>query len=200
MSRGIEVFEALVQADAQTEPVVLCTVIRTAGSTPRKHTTRMMVRAGGSIVGTIGGGRVEQQVVEQAEQLLAMGPSAQSERVRYHLTHELAMCCGGEMEILMEPIFPDPIVVVLRRRSRRQSAGSVAASARLYAGVVEDLPELGSPERFPDAKQIVDSFDVRDWKGIRLDEHTYVVVVTREHSTDQAILGSFCRRTWRMWE
>lgn len=59
MSRGIEVFEALVQADAQTEPVVLCTVIRTAGSTPRKHTTRMMVRAGGSIVGTIGGGRVE---------------------------------------------------------------------------------------------------------------------------------------------
>ncbi|MFO0621870.1 MAG: xanthine dehydrogenase accessory protein XdhC [Polyangia bacterium] len=188
MSRGIEVFEALVQADAQTEPVVLCTVIRTAGSTPRKHTTRMMVRAGGSIVGTIGGGRVERQVVERAEQLLAMGPSAQSERVRYHLTHELAMCCGGEMEILMEPIFPDPIVVVCGGGHVGKALVPLLPALDFTPIVVEDLPELGSPERFPDAKQIVDSFDVRDWKGIRLDEHTYVVVVTREHSTDQAIL------------
>lgn len=188
MSRGIEVFEELVRANAQTEPVVLCTVIRTAGSTPRKHATRMVVRAGGSIVGTIGGGRVERQVVERAMQLLAIGPSASSERVRYHLTHELAMCCGGEMEILMEPMHPNPVVVVCGGGHVGKALVPLLPALDFTPIVVEDLPELGSPERFPDAKQIIDSFDVRDWKGIPLDENTYVVVVTREHSTDQAIL------------
>ena len=47
-------------------------------------------------------------------------------------------------------------------------------------------PSLQQPERFPDT-QIIDSFDVRDWKDIPLDKRTYVVVVTREHATDQAI-------------
>ena len=188
MSRGIEVFEELVRASAQSVPVVLCTVIRTAGSTPRKHTTRMVVRRDGSIVGTIGGGRVERQVVERALQLLALGPSARSERVRYHLTHELAMCCGGEMEILMEPICPDPVVVVCGGGHVGKALVPLLPALDFTPIVVEDLPELGSPERFPDAKQIIDSFDVRDWNGIPLDENTYVVIVTREHATDQAIL------------
>lgn len=188
MSRGIEVFAELVRADAAAEAVVLCTVVRTAGSTPRKHATRMVVRTNGSLVGTIGGGRVERQIVERALSLLAKGRSAPSERVRYHLTHELAMCCGGEMEILMEPIFPDPVVIVCGGGHVGKALVALLPALDFTPIVVEDLPELGSPERFPQALRIIDSFDVRDWVGIPLDESTYVVVVTREHSTDQAIL------------
>ena len=188
VSRGIEVFEELVRADAAAEAVVLCTVVRTAGSTPRKHATRMVVRTSGSLVGTIGGGRVERQIVERALSLLAKGPSAPSERVRYHLTHELAMCCGGEMEILMEPIFPDPVVIVCGGGHVGKALVALLPALDFTPIVVEDLPELGNPERFPLAQQIIDSFDVRDWVGVPLDESTYVVVVTREHSTDQAIL------------
>ena len=188
MSRGIEVFEALVKANAAVEAVVLCTVIRTAGSTPRKHTARMMVRGSGVIVGTIGGGRVERQIVEHAQRLLAQGPTATSERVRYHLTHELAMCCGGEMEILMEPIFPDPLAIVCGGGHVAKALLPLLPALDFAPILVEDLPELGSPERFPNAQRILDSFDVRDWTGIPLDERCYVVVVTREHSTDQAIL------------
>jgi xanthine dehydrogenase accessory factor len=114
--------------------------------------------------------------------------TATSERVRYHLTHELAMCCGGEMEILMEPIFPDPLAIVCGGGHVAKALLPLLPALDFAPILVEDLPELGSPERFPNAQRILDSFDVRDWTGIPLDERCYVVVVTREHSTDQAIL------------
>lgn len=190
MSRGVEVFEALLASSSAREKVVLCTVVKTAGSTPRKHTARMLVRSvGGEVdqVGTIGGGRIERQVLLRATELLGQGRSAQSERVRYHLTHELAMCCGGEMEILLEPIFPDELVVVCGGGHVAKALVPLLRPLDFVPVLVEDLPELGNAERFPGI-EIVDSFDVRDWKGIPLDEQTYVVVVTREHATDQAIL------------
>ena len=110
MSREVEVFEALFASSRARESMVLCTVVRTAGSTPRKHATRMLIRkVAGHIdqVGTIGGGRVERQVLLRAAELLALGqkPSASASVITW--THELAMCCGGEMEILLEnPCFP----------------------------------------------------------------------------------------------
>jgi xanthine dehydrogenase accessory factor len=54
--------------------------------------------------------------------------------------------------------------------------------------VVEDLEELGDRARFPDAVEVIDSFDVRDWKQVPLDDRTYAVIVTRDHATDQALL------------
>lgn len=194
MSRGIEVFEELVRASATAEAVVLCTVIRTAGSTPRKHATRMVVRKSGFTIGTIGGGRVEREVVHHAGRLLAQGPSAVSERVRYHLTHELAMCCGGEMEILMEPLFPDPLVIVCGGGHVANALVPLLPALDFTPIVIEDLPDLGNPERFPQARRIIDSFNVRDWTGVPLDERCYVVVVTREHATDQAILEQLLGR------
>ncbi len=188
MSRGIDVFEAVLSSSKAREPVVLCTVVKTAGSTPRKHSARMLIRKAGPPVGSIGGGRVEQQVIGRAKELLSQGSMAQGERVRYHLTHELAMCCGGEMEILFEPMFPDEIVVVCGGGHIAKALVPLLGPLDFVPILVEDLPELGCPERFPQAQQIVDSFDVRDWRGIPLDEQTYVVVVTREHATDQAIL------------
>ena len=88
----------------------------------------------------------------------------------------------------MEPICPDPVVVVCGGGHVGKALVPLLPALDFTPIVVEDLPELGSPERFPDAKQIIDSFDVRDWNGIPLDENTYVVIVTREHATDQAIL------------
>jgi xanthine dehydrogenase accessory factor len=60
--------------------------------------------------------------------------------------------------------------------------------------VVEDLEELGVPERFPEAVRIIDSFDVRDWKDVPLDDNTYAIIVTRDHAQDQALLEQLIGR------
>jgi xanthine dehydrogenase accessory factor len=114
MERGhpVDVFDELVRLRRAGVTCALATVVRTAGSTPRKSAARMVVRADGSIVGTIGGGRIEKEVVDATVQLLAEGAAARPKLLRYHLTHELAMCCGGEMEVFVEPLVPEPPLVV----------------------------------------------------------------------------------------
>ena len=58
------------------ESVVLCTIMKTAGSTPRNPGAKMAVFSDGSFVGTVGGGRVEYEALEQAKTVLTSGTSS----------------------------------------------------------------------------------------------------------------------------
>ena len=79
---AIDIFDELVRLRREGAPCVLCTVVRTAGSTPRKNAARMLVMEGGALIGTIGGGRIEKEVVDSALALLAEGSAAHSSRLR----------------------------------------------------------------------------------------------------------------------
>jgi xanthine dehydrogenase accessory factor len=172
----------------------MATVVRTAGSTPRKATARMLVLGDGTIRGTIGGGRVEKEVTDAAQALLAEGATARARLVRFHLTRELAMCCGGEMEVFLEPLLPDPALVVCGAGHVAQALVPLARSVGFAPIVVDELPEMANAERFPGAERFVDSFDVRDWKDVPLDGDCYVVIVTRDHAQDQALLEQLVGR------
>lgn len=170
-------------------PCALCTVVRTAGSTPRKRAARLLLTADGQW-GTIGGGRVEKQVIDAARALLQRGDAAEATTLRYHLTRELGMCCGGEMEVLVEPMIPAPFLIVCGGGHIGRALVPLAAPLGFVPIVVEDLEELGNRERFPGAARIIDSFDVRDWKDVPLDGRSYAVIVTRDHQVDQKLLES----------
>lgn len=180
-------FQALIDLRQAAVPCVLCTVVRTAGSTPRKRAARMLVTADGQW-GTIGGGRIEKQVIDAAREILRRPEAALATTLRYHLTRELGMCCGGEMEVLVEPMIPAPYLVVCGGGHIAQALLPLVPPLGFVPILVEDLEELGNRERFPQAERIIDSFDPRDWKGIPLDERSYVVIVTRDHQVDQQLL------------
>src|SRR5215468_12199458 len=78
----------------------IATVIGAHGSTPRHLGARMAVAADGEQWGTIGGGRIEQLVVAAAREVAA---GAAPRVVRQHLVRDLAMCCGGSMEVVVTP-------------------------------------------------------------------------------------------------
>jgi xanthine dehydrogenase accessory factor len=189
-----DVFEELLRLRRAGTPCALATVVRTAGSTPRKSAARMLVSADGAVVGTIGGGRVEKEVTEAAVALLAEGAAARPRLLRYHLTHELAMCCGGEMEVFLEPLVPEPPLVVCGGGHVAHAVVPLARSVGFAPIVVEDLEELGSKERFPEAVRVIDSFDVGDWTDVPLDDNTYAIIVTRDHAQDQALLEQLIGR------
>jgi xanthine dehydrogenase accessory factor len=189
-----DVFDELVRLRRERRPCALATVVRTSGSTPRKAAARMLVRGDGSIVGTIGGGRVENEVVLAAVALIAEGTAARAKLLRYHLTHELAMCCGGEMEVFVEPLVPEPPLVVCGAGHVAHALVPLAREVGFQPIVVDEAEEWATPERFPAAARILDSFDVRDWKEIALDDNTYVVIVTRDHAQDQALLEALLPR------
>lgn len=85
---------------AQEEPLAMLSVLACEGSAPRGPGTRMLVSAARTS-GTIGGGALEFQAVEQARRVLDLPPGAW--RIQdYPLGPLLGQCCGGRVRLLVE--------------------------------------------------------------------------------------------------
>lgn len=102
---GDEVFRALLDAERAGHAVALATVVATRGSVPRHPGSRMLVDPQAGLVGTIGGGCGEADVIEAARLALASG---EPRLVRVELTDATESwspaVCGGVMEVLVEPV------------------------------------------------------------------------------------------------
>jgi xanthine dehydrogenase accessory factor len=100
------VFRAAVEEIRNGRPVVVASVIKTAGSTPQKPGAKLLVRTDGSGVGTLGGGCVEGDIWFAAKQIMKRG--GQAEMRDYVLNEDLAakdgLICGGTMYFLIDPL------------------------------------------------------------------------------------------------
>ncbi len=97
-----EIYREIAGALERSEPVVLATVARTRGSTPRKTGAKMVVRGDGSFFGTIGGGCGEAEVWQEAMEVLEDG---KPRIVTVDLTEPTDgddKICGGVMDVFVE--------------------------------------------------------------------------------------------------
>ncbi len=101
-----QVFRAAHHEIKSGHDMVVATVVKTSGSTPQKPGAKLLVRADGSGVGTLGGGCVEGDIWFAASQLLKSGGPA--EMRDYELNEDLAakdgLVCGGTMYFLLDPV------------------------------------------------------------------------------------------------
>ena len=96
----VDLFAEVLRALDAGRGVAIAAVTGARGSTPRHLGARMAVADDGQQWGTIGGGKIE-QLVAQAAREVAGGAAARV--VRQHLVRDLAMCCGGTMEVAITP-------------------------------------------------------------------------------------------------
>lgn len=91
---------------------VLATIIKTRGSTPAGALSKMVILEGGSsIIGTVGGGCVEAEVITESKKVYQSG---KQQRNTYHMTEddvEGGLICGGTVDILLEPLSKDLLPV-----------------------------------------------------------------------------------------
>lgn len=85
---------------ASDHALVLATVVASKGSVPRGAGTKMLI-SGKRLIGTIGGGNLEYQIVDQARKLLTAGEPDYLLQ-NYALGPLLEQCCGGSVEVMLE--------------------------------------------------------------------------------------------------
>jgi xanthine dehydrogenase accessory factor len=89
------------------ETIAAAFVVGRFGSLPMSRSARLIVRAGGSISGTIGGGCLEARVIGAAMGIIDQGFPAV---IEISLTEEEAakdgLVCGGRARIFIEPVRP----------------------------------------------------------------------------------------------
>ena len=167
------------------EDAAICTVVNTRGSAPRKIGAKMIVLSNSQISGTIGGGALEKGVIENA---LAVIKNSEPKLFRYDLLHQFNMCCGGTMDIFIEPVMKKSKLYIF-------GAGHVG---RALANMAETLPF--DIIVIDDRKDELDKIDNSEINKMHLDytaalpllpfdNQTYICIMTYSHPNDRDILA-----------
>lgn len=142
----MHVFQAAADAWSRGEYIALATLVGVGGSAPRRTGARMVVYPDGRTVGTIGGGQLEYHVTQKALQSLA---NHQPMRLALNLTHDLGMCCGGQVEVYIEPIEPQPNALIFGAGHVGHATAPLLRHLGYQVTVVDTRESLATPERFP---------------------------------------------------
>lgn len=176
--------------DAGT-PCALVTVLAIEGSAPRPAGTKMLVDRDGQ-VGTIGGGHLELDAIDQARALLAGGETAPVTR-RYALGPKLGQCCGGAVTLCFEP-FParDWQVWIFGAGHVGKALIHQLAGLPLRATLVDGRPEQ-FPALLPDncAKR-VEEFPEDAVKDVP--PGSAALVMTHSHDLDLTLVEKLLKR------
>jgi xanthine dehydrogenase accessory factor len=87
------------------EPIALVTVTKCLGSTPCVVGSRMIVTKEKNIHGTIGGGKLEFKAIDEAIKAIEENSIIET---TYTLGPEFEQCCGGKVELIIEPMNQSP--------------------------------------------------------------------------------------------
>jgi xanthine dehydrogenase accessory factor len=97
--------ELLQEFKRKKQPVALVTVTKILGSAPCKVASKMIVTKQKEIFGTIGGGKLEFKVIDEA--VVAIHENKIIE-LSFTLGPEFEQCCGGKVELIIEPMNQSP--------------------------------------------------------------------------------------------
>ena len=144
----------------------------------------MVVWMDGRIAGTVGGGHFEKVVIEAAVATLNAGVPR---RLAVHLTRDLGMCCGGAMEVFIEPVQPKQELVIFGAGHVAKSTAAIAREAGWEVRVVDERDEWATIDRFPGC-----TLDLGDARRVARElsssSSRYVLIVTHDHALDQDLL------------
>lgn len=179
-----EVTEALLALLDAGEAGALATVVKTSGSTPQAPGARLLLLAGERRVGTVGGGALERLVIDALHDVKKRGVSR---LLACDLARDLGMCCGGSMEIFIEPIVATPRLWIFGAGHVAQPTAALARSVGFDVVVVDERDELNVEARFPGCRrEPVDPASALG--GAKIGARDWLLIVTHDHRLDEEAL------------
>ncbi|WP_066267653.1 XdhC family protein [Hydrogenophaga palleronii] len=134
-------------------PVVLVTVARTWGSSPRPPGSLMAINDQGVTVGSVSGGCIEDDLIDKVRQdgIQALCAASRPSVLRYGISadeaHRFGLPCGGTIELVLEAVstlsrIDDLLVACRRRRSTRRVLDLQTGEVTLDDGDRDGVPSL----------------------------------------------------------
>jgi xanthine dehydrogenase accessory factor len=177
-------YARLAELERAGQAVALATVVRAQGSVPRHAGTKMLVHPDGSFEGTVGGGDLENRVIQSALQALQDGQPRLLEYAFRDLEQGDVGVCGGEMEVFVEAIQPPATVLVV---GAGHVGGAVAFLAKwlgFRVVVSDDRPEFATSEAVPGADEYVSGPLSGLPQQVPITAQTYIMLTTRGVAVD----------------
>jgi xanthine dehydrogenase accessory factor len=120
-----DVYSEIVKSLGKKEELALATLITRVGSAPRAAGAKYLIKKDGTSVGSIGGGCVEAEVWQEAQEVMQRGEGSV---LHFNLTAEQlaagGLICGGNIDILLEPLKEESLKIYQEVVRIRQKGGS----------------------------------------------------------------------------
>lgn len=182
-----KILKAVSSAVEKGIETAVVTVLEVKGSSPGKEGSMMAVFSDGSILGTVGGGALEYEFIQEALKAIKENKSCEKS---FELTEKgsLHMKCGG---------FVRAYIKVFAKREKLLIMGGGHLGAELYTlgkflnkyvVVFDDREEFANRERFSEADEIIFGKMEETVKNYSIDENSYIIIVTRGHENDKECL------------
>ncbi|HEY3251231.1 MAG TPA: XdhC/CoxI family protein [Ignavibacteria bacterium] len=187
-----DIFDEIVKIKNSDTKAAVCTVINTKGSAPRKIGAKMIVYEDGTIKGTIGGGDLEKKVIDEAIKVII---NNEAETFKHDLLHQHSMCCGGIVEIFIEPIVKLKRLFIFGAGHTGQALAKFASDTGFEVFLIDDR------------KEYIDQCNVEGINKMNLehlaalqalpfDKNAFIVITTYSHQIDRDILAYCVRKQW----
>ncbi len=169
----------------QHRPSALCIITETKGSTPRKAASKMIVFANAEIIGTVGGGAIEKQVIADALQVIEQNTPIKKV---YKPKTDLSMHYGGNIEVYIEPLLQTNNLYIF-------GAGHVG---RALAKLAKDLDfnitffdwrDINFTEEESANYNYVKGDYLESIEKAVFNTNTFSVITTPSHESDEQILS-----------
>jgi len=165
--------------------LAMATVVSAIGSTPRDTAARMLVLPDGASRGTIGGGKFEALVIEDAKALLVRGGLPFTKEYVFVPDGEnsFGAVCGGKAVVMLEIVERPPRLLVVGGGHCGRALARAAAITGYELTVCDERAEQLDPAAFPPGTRLVKAAE--DYSDLPLPSPgDFVAVVSRGHVTD----------------
>ena len=184
-----DVFRMAADVVAQGTPCALVTIIRTAGSVPRREGSKMLVGADGALLGgTVGGGEMERRALQAAQDAIKNGRSSTFTVQLVDPANGDAGVCGGSAEMFVEPLLTTPTLLVVGAGHVGRALVNLAHWAGYRVILTDDRIELCTPVACPGADVYLPGDLTAQLAHVPLTPLTYIALVTRGFPIDVGVL------------
>lgn len=181
-------FQEIAAALARGERGVLITVVRVSGAAPCPPGARLFVRTDGGLLGTLGGASTDARAREDA---LAALDSGEAHMATYHLdpeNGESVGSCGATLELFIEPLRPEPRLLVAGSGYVAQALARLAVPLGWRTALLDDRSEFVRAAHLPESVETAVGELTELLRERAPDPMTAIVVVTRGHRSDKDAL------------
>ena len=180
----MNIYQSILEMQQDGESGALCTIIECHGSVPRHTGSKMLVKETGGIIGSVGGGEIENRVIEEAQLSIKDG---KARRLSYNMVDPGRGdpgICGGQAEIFVEPILSQPTVIVIGGGHVGKAVIYLAKWLGFRVVLSDDREEFCNPQAVPGADDYIPSLMAEIPQKIKIHAQCYLVLTTRGVSID----------------
>src|SRR5690349_6017031 len=154
------VWEQVTTETRARRPIVIATVVRDAGSVPRRSGAKMLIFPDGRTSGTVGGGIFEQLVIRDALAALADGESvtkSYSFNPKGTSKDAFGAVCGGRAELFLEVVLPADLLLIVGGGHCGRALAQAASLLDFSIVVADDREEYSRPGdyAFPNVESVL---------------------------------------------